>query len=82
MIRLSANKDDLVGFFKNFLLIICKFHSMHPNPTHLPVPSNPLSTLANLPHTRKQIKYHGRSHSMSHSTHFCPKRFTCKCLLQ
>jgi hypothetical protein len=26
-----------VSFLKNFLLVLCEFHIMHSNPTHLPL---------------------------------------------
>jgi hypothetical protein len=38
-----------LSFFKLLAEFRCEFHTMHPIPTHLPVPSYPPSTLATLP---------------------------------
>jgi len=38
-----------ITFFFNFLLIICGFRIMHPNPTHLPLPLYLPSALGTFP---------------------------------
>lgn len=53
--------------FKNFLLILCEFHIIHPNPTHLSLLSCPPSTLATSPHQRKDPVKAVVCHSVSHS---------------
>ena len=58
--------------FKTFLLIFCKFHIMHPSPTHLPIPSY-------LPSTFVEVII---SDNVYHSIPFYPYFFTCKCSLQ
>jgi hypothetical protein len=44
--------------FKTFLLILCEFHVVHSNPTHLPVPPYEPSTLATPtpPEENKRLK--------------------------
>lgn len=55
-------------FFSNVLLVLCEFHSMHPNPTHLPLYSYLLSTFASSPKAEKKhltveaVMYHSVSH--------------------
>ena len=49
-----------------FLLILCEFHIMHPNPTHLPGSSYPPPALVYVgsPHKRKQkIKIKIKTHT-------------------
>lgn len=40
-------------FFRHFLLILCGFHILHPNPTHLLIPSYPPSVLATSSSSKK-----------------------------
>jgi hypothetical protein len=44
---------------KNFLLVLCEFHIMYPNPIHLPSPGHQLSTLSTFPHNRKKKSHCG-----------------------
>ena len=63
-----------------FLLILCEFHIMHPNPTHLSVPSHPLSALATSPYEKQEQTY--KQENPSHHGSFCPHSCTCKCSWQ
>ena len=66
-------------FLFNFLLILCEFYSMHPNPTYLPVSLYPPSALAILPSEENKKPCCG-SFSMSQGVAQCTLLSTLLCL--
>ena len=67
-------------FLFNFLLILCEFYIIHPNPTHFLVPLYLPFYLATSPTKEKEILW--KLQCVTMCTPFCPHSFTCKCSLQ
>ena len=76
---------------KNFLLILCEFHIIHPSPTHLPVPHICHSLLKPPPKITERERERGREPKnnltaeaiVCYSVSLCIKHiFTSECSLQ
>lgn len=73
--------------FLNFVLILCKFHILHPKSTHIPAPLYPPSALAtSIQKERKKIYKKKKIWSWKLQCvtqySFCLHIFTRKCSLQ